>query len=32
VGIGAGPANPSLAALLQVRTDQRIALFDKAAD
>ncbi|HEX8095575.1 SidA/IucD/PvdA family monooxygenase [Jatrophihabitans sp.] len=32
VGIGAGPANLSLAALLQARTDQRIALFDKAAD
>ena len=32
VGIGAGPANLSLAALLQARTDKRIALFDKAAD
>ena len=32
VGIGAGPANLSLAALLQARTDQTIALFDKAAD
>ena len=32
VGIGAGPANLSLAALLQARTDHRIALFDKAPD
>lgn len=32
VGIGAGPANLSLAALLQARTDETIALFDKAAD
>ncbi|HEX8768483.1 MAG TPA: SidA/IucD/PvdA family monooxygenase [Jatrophihabitans sp.] len=32
VGIGAGPANLSLAALMQARTDQTIALFDKAAD
>jgi len=30
VGIGAGPANLSLAALLQSHTDQRIALFDAA--
>ena len=29
VGIGAGPANLSLAALFQSETDQRIALFDR---
>ncbi len=32
VGIGAGPANLSLAALLQAKTDETIALFDKSAD
>jgi lysine N6-hydroxylase len=31
VGIGAGPANLSLAALLQSHTDRSIALFDKAS-
>ncbi len=31
VGIGAGPANLSLAALLQATTDSQIALFDKAS-
>ncbi len=30
VGVGAGPANLSLAALLQAHTDQRVALFDSA--
>jgi lysine N6-hydroxylase len=30
VGVGAGPANLSLAALLQSHTDQRVALFDAA--
>ncbi len=30
VGVGAGPANLSLAALLQSHTDRRIALFDAA--
>lgn len=29
IGVGAGPANLSLAALLQSETDKRIALFDK---
>jgi lysine N6-hydroxylase len=32
IGIGAGPANLSLAALFQARTDEKIALFDKAPD
>ncbi len=32
LGIGAGPANLSLAALMQARTEETIALFDKAAD
>jgi lysine N6-hydroxylase len=31
VGIGAGPANLSLAALMQTHTDRSIALFDKAS-
>lgn len=30
IGVGAGPANLSLAALMQARTDETIALFDKA--
>lgn len=30
VGVGAGPANLSLAALFQTTTDEQIALFDKA--
>jgi lysine N6-hydroxylase len=32
IGIGAGPANLSLAALMQARTDEKIALFDRASD
>lgn len=32
IGIGAGPSNLSLAALLHSRTDNRIALFDRAPD
>lgn len=31
IGIGAGPANLSLAALFQSSTDEKIALFDKSA-